>query len=126
MRVASSILQKVEPKFLITDGDRAGGETVQPRQFLEVHLGFLKPFFCKITLLLLLLAGSSRTVACFTASALSRKLFDHGPVEGEIFCLMSSTGVPGDGISEFISTEDVSKIIFPLPLSECTEEFFFL
>ena len=61
VRVASSILQKVEPKFLITDGDRAGGETVQPRQFLEVHLGFLKPFFCKITLLLLLLAGSSRT-----------------------------------------------------------------
>jgi hypothetical protein len=45
VRLSASRLQKLAPKFLITEGERVGGVTKQPRQpFLE-HCTSLNPFF---------------------------------------------------------------------------------
>ena len=44
-RSFSSSLQKVAPKFFITEGDRVGGSTLHPRQFFLKHWRSLKPLF---------------------------------------------------------------------------------
>ena len=58
--LSSSRLQKLAPKFLITEAERVGGVTVQPRQSFLVQRGSLNPFLWFAILLLRLMVGSSR------------------------------------------------------------------